>query len=67
MDQDEAQKHRGDSKRNRADPPLHQHVPHPYPRIAFGAASNGNVRPLTHAQESMVIAARIVRTTVKAR
>jgi hypothetical protein len=36
-------------------PPL---VPH----VASGAASNGNTRPPTHAEASMLIAARIVRT-----
>ena len=52
--------HRGDSKRNRADPHSNQYAPHPYPRRP---ESNSNARPPTPAQESMSIAARIVRTT----
>src|SRR5262249_52055050 len=59
---DEPKNHRGDSKRNRAEPKLTQYAPHSYATFATSVAPHGNARPPPrHAEASMLIAAKIVR------
>src|SRR5262249_59855551 len=42
---DEPKNHRGDSKRNRAEPKLTQYAPHSYATFATSVAPHGNARP----------------------